>query len=360
MKIYGFFRGFPGLGRVMSGISILTSLKALGHEVKAYSYLQGLQALKDHHIECLPVAQPPLHQVMTIGLNPISKASQELIDLICREQPDLVIVDGEALFVSTLAMAYPREKILSLLNPTDVYNEDLPNLTMRFYHTHYFAAGLALVHGISKEQIIVPKDTLGCEVLSTNTILRQNVLRIKPQKIRHNLVAILGGGSKNAAENFIASTLRMARCIIEAARHAPAENFTLYCNDPALHEQLSAFDCPINLKVVSKYTLPEDIYTTAEVVICRAGRNTISELLYLNLPGVLMPSASNFRATEQSKNTQYACSLKAGRLLTLEQDEGYEALLDKIARVRQAGDNNFKFIPGNQPALEFILRKIQP
>lgn len=41
MKIFGIFRGFPGLGRVVVGAGLLSMLKARGHEVKAYSYLQG-------------------------------------------------------------------------------------------------------------------------------------------------------------------------------------------------------------------------------------------------------------------------------------------------------------------------------
>ncbi|MCR4656324.1 MAG: hypothetical protein K5770_08870 [Lachnospiraceae bacterium] len=46
MKIYGVFRGFHGLGRVMFGISMLSMLREAGHEVKAYSYLQGVKALR--------------------------------------------------------------------------------------------------------------------------------------------------------------------------------------------------------------------------------------------------------------------------------------------------------------------------
>ena len=95
MRIYGFFRGFPGLGRVVSGISILSMLKDMGHEIKAYSYLQGVQALKEHSIDFLLEKQPTKNQVMAIGINPICEVAGEIISKICRDKPDMVIVDGE-------------------------------------------------------------------------------------------------------------------------------------------------------------------------------------------------------------------------------------------------------------------------
>lgn len=49
MKVLGIFRGFPGLGRVIGGVSILETLRDFyGFKVKAISYLQGNEYLKAH------------------------------------------------------------------------------------------------------------------------------------------------------------------------------------------------------------------------------------------------------------------------------------------------------------------------
>lgn len=41
-KILGILRGFPGLGRVVSGVSILETLRdSYGYDIKIISYLQG-------------------------------------------------------------------------------------------------------------------------------------------------------------------------------------------------------------------------------------------------------------------------------------------------------------------------------
>ena len=125
MKVYGIFRGFPGLGRVISGIAIMSELKKNGHDIEVYSYLQGVQSLRDHDFDFIIDDQPTAQQVMAIGLSPIGDIAEKIIGLICSEEPDLVIVDGEPLIISTLAMVYPRERIMSILNPTDLYNDSL-------------------------------------------------------------------------------------------------------------------------------------------------------------------------------------------------------------------------------------------
>lgn len=52
MKTLGIFRGFPGLGRVVSGVSILEALRdTYGFKVRAVSYLQGNEYLKTKGFE---------------------------------------------------------------------------------------------------------------------------------------------------------------------------------------------------------------------------------------------------------------------------------------------------------------------
>ena len=343
MKIYGFFRGFPGLGRVVSGISILSTLKEMGNEVRAYSYLQGVQALNNHNVDILLEKQPDQYHIMAIGLNPICEVSGELIERICSEDPDIVIVDGEPLFISTLAMVYPREKILSLLNPADLFNDSLPISTMKFYHNHYLAAGSAIVHGVDKNNITLPKNTRGCDILKTTTILRREVMET-PVSEKTEVVAILGGGSSNSSESFWHATVDMGKKIIDAATILDQERFVIYCNDSKIAGRLSEYVMPQNIRIVLTYTMPQNMYATAKVILCRAGRNTISEILYLDLPAILMSSYGDFRSSEQGKNINLACALKPGRLLKLSQEEDGKTLSEKIWQVINAENNGYRFL----------------
>ena len=55
MKILGIFRGFPGLGRVVGGVSLLEEMRdTYGHKIKLISYLQGNKYLESrgYSIDC--------------------------------------------------------------------------------------------------------------------------------------------------------------------------------------------------------------------------------------------------------------------------------------------------------------------
>lgn len=354
MKIFGVFRGFPGLGRVMSGISILQSLSAMGHEVRAYSYLQGEGALVDHNIDMILDKQPTRQHVMVIGLNPISDVAGELFEIIQREEPDLLILDGEPLFISTLAMVYPRKKILTLLNPSDIHNSALPVSSIIFYRRHYFSAGYALVHGINAEKIQIPVETYGCEVHAINTILREEILEINKSSYGNKIVGILGGGCNNASENFFHSTIEMGKRIIEAATFLKEERFEIYCNDKNVAKQLIEYVEVDNVSIVANYTVPTQIYSDAKAVICRAGRNTVSELLYLDIPALLLSSSGDFRTVEQDKNIDEVCEFRPGRILKTNINETGHMISGKIKEVLDSREDSKRFVPGNQIALELI------
>ena len=353
MKIFGVFRGFPGLGRVVSGLSILTMLRKEGHEVKGYSYLQGVSALKDQNIDFIIEEQPSDHQIMALGLNPVGEASARLIESITKEAPDLVIIDGEPLLVSTLSMVYPREKILALLNPADLHNQSLPEASIAFFCSHYLAAGNAIVHGVNGADISIPDKYKNCNILKVNTILRESVLGIEVS-YKDTIVIILGGGCSNSSESFYSSTADMGKKIIDAALSMTTEKFIIYCNDKKLADEINGYKTLDNLRIVSDYTRPEIMYKNAKMVICRAGRNTLSELLYLNIPAILMSTSGDFRSVEQGKNIDAVCALRPHRLIKASVNESTEQIVMKIINAISGIDDGFYFEPGNNKALTFI------
>ena len=167
--------------------------------------------------------------------------------------PDLVIVDDEPLFISTLAMVYPRSKIISLLNPADLHNPALPLSTIKFYHFHYLAAGAAIVHGVDKDSIVLPKDAQKCKILKTNTILRHDIIDTKISE-GEDIVSILGGGSSNSSDSFWDSTIAMGRRLLEAAVFLEKEKFVIYCNDTKVARTLTEYRKSDNSRIVKCYT----------------------------------------------------------------------------------------------------------
>ena len=112
MKIYAILRGFPGLGRVSSGIALLKSMREKGYEVKAVSYLQGVEALRKQGIDSFVDTIVSKQDIMPIGLNPIEKYSCLIIKRILEDSPDLVIIDGEPLLTSTLCSVFDKRRVV--------------------------------------------------------------------------------------------------------------------------------------------------------------------------------------------------------------------------------------------------------
>lgn len=353
MKVFGIFRGFPGLGRVVAGAGVLSTLKMRGHEVKAYSYLQGNDVLDEFGLDRIISQQPPSRHVMIIGLNPISNEAGRLIEQIVRENPDAVLVDGEALFVSTLSMVFPREKIVCLLNPSDVENKTLPLSSQKFYRAHYLSAGHAFVHGIKPQNYSELGAKYNCRIHGLRTILRPNVLKQAPLKRGDFLVGILGGGSKMVSQNFLRSTVEILQVITALARHLSDEKFIVYCNDGDIY-RLMKNSVPDNLELVDKYTAPEIIYPKAKALLCRAGRNTVSEALFLKMPTILFATHGDFRSSEQEKNIDCACELSGGFMKKCYLEEPLETVAEKLYAAMENHGANCDFVADNDALINYL------
>lgn len=364
MNIWGIFRGFPGLGRVVSGVSILQELRRCGHEVRAWSYLKGKSLCEQYHLPPIIQKSPERIEISDIGLNPIGRTCHALVETVLRERPDIVLIDGEALLVQALATVYPRTRLIVLLNPADVWNPSLPVYMTHFYHQHYLAAGTALIHGfqppIDRTKIARLEKATGCRMVQLSTILREEVLQLSQFFPRHletprRLIGILGGGSCQVSSSFLHSTVAIGRKMMSVASQIPDSTMEIFCNDEAIAEILRREDTKFsdgsNLRIYAHYQPPERMYLHAAGAICRAGRNTISELLYLGIPTILLHSQGDFRSQEQQRNMQSLCASCHATMMVadLKTDDG------SICKFLQQGPQSSKpFIPGNHAAVALM------
>lgn len=358
MKIYGIFRGFPGLGRVVSGAGLLETLRKAGHIVKAYSYMQGDTLLDEYGFDRIIEEQPSGVHIMVIGLNPISKEIGNLIEQIKTDDPDLVIIDGEPLIISTLALVFPRNRIISLLNPSDIYNPSLPEASVKFYRQHYLTAKNVFVHGINVQDFSWLARQYDCNIYNVNTILRPEIVGINVKSDSKKIVCILGGGSANASSGFVESTLKIALKVIDLARIMDDYEFIIYCNDKHIKAAIDFHDTK-NVVIKDVYCSPAEMYGSAKAVICRAGRNTASELLYLNIPAVLFSTSNDFRAVEQGKNINDVCYLSEGLIGKANISEETMTLRETVLRVIGTYKKENHFEAGNLIVMNKINKIIR-
>lgn len=355
-KIYGVFRGFPGLGRVSSGIALLKEFQKLGYEIEAVSYFQGTEALYRQGIPLLFEYNIEQCDITSIGINPITGFATKIINKIIENQPDAVIIDGEPLLQSTLCDIYPKERVISLLNPSDLQNDSLPESTIRFYHKNYLSGENAIVHGVGIENEVIKEKE--CYIHYIPTILRDEIMEISTTtKNTHRIIGILGGGSVNSSDKFVSSTVEMGKKIAFIAKRMPQYSFDVYCNDLFIQSEIEKnIVLPSNYKIISTYTTPSEMYKGAKMVIARAGRNVVSELLYLNIPALLIATSGDYRSKEQEKNIDMMIKVSNNLFDKINILDDEDIMIKKINDKLHNEPIMNKFIPGNNYAVDVICK----
>jgi len=352
MKAIGIFRGFPGLGRVVAGIEILDQLKkTLNIQVKAITYLQGMEIGKYNHlsVECID----NINDVSSIGIIPVSVSGEKIIDEIETFKPDFVLIDGEPLMVSTIKLRFPSIKVVAILNPFDIENPHNKLSSQLFFKDCYSKADIAIVHGLWK---IAKPENFPNSFYSINTFVRAQINKIEKTISSNRIVCILGGGTVNSNQIFLENTIAIANKTICLAINYPEYNFEIFCGCLIIYNTVLQKTSEIsNVKLFQEIAPPETIFNSAKAIISRAGRNTISEILVLNIPSLLFATNCDVRGSEQTENISAAQKFSNIIICLNINDEDLtinDAFTNLLSKVSQ--ENNW--FSGNEDLLQ-ILRK---
>ena len=298
-RVLGIFRGFPGLGRVVAGVSLLETLRdQYGYEVKMISYLQGKEYLISRGYQ-IPCEASPL-DYCSIGLLPTNKMGVNIHNTIKEFIPNIIVIDGEPLILHSIKISFPKIKIITLLNPADVENKKNDKESMEYFNALYSLSDLAIVHGLRR----LDNDVRYKRMVSTRTILRNEILQIKNAPT-NNIYCILGGGTVNVDNQFEISTLKIAKLCREATQYLAKYNMHIICSSKNIYNALKE-GCrdTKNLMLYDRIIPAREYYEDACLIITRSGRNTLSELAYLGIPAISFISGGVYREVEQSNNIE--------------------------------------------------------
>ena len=348
MKVLGIFRGFPGLGRVVSGVSLLEELRDNhGCEIKIISYLQGNKYLTMKGYN-------GLHEVISadycsIGLLPTNKMGVYIHNTINEFNPDVIVIDGEPLILQSIKISHPDIKIVALLNPADIENPSNDREAMEYFNSLYSLADLAIVHGLKAPQKFPVEYT---DIIFIPTILRHEILNLTNQPTS-NIYCILGGGTVNAAYQFIESSVRIACHLTNIAKNLEGLTFHLICSSENIYNAVIENDIPQNVRLYKGILPASEYYVNAGAVVTRSGRNTLSELAYLGIPAITFVTGDKYRVMEQQQNIQ---SLIHSNIVPVSLDSSDESILEALRclifhKMQFSGE----FLPGNNIAISKIL-----
>lgn len=346
MNVLGIFRGFPGLGRVVSGTAILETLCDVhGCNIDMISYLQGQEFLKMRGYGCCVDATPM--DYCSIGLLPTNKMGAYIHSKIKTFKPEVVVVDGEPLMVHSLRTSFPNLKIVVLLNPSDVDNPQNDKEAMEFFNAMYSLADLAVVHGLRDVTNIYNYKRM----ISTRTILRREIFKISNTPTK-NIYCLLGGGTVNVGNQFEESTVCIARLCVESARLLPNYTMHIVCSSSNIYDALNAPTLPNNVVLHERIIDTAEYYSKACLVISRSGRNTLSELAYLGIPSISFVSGCSYRKVEQEQNLK---SLNAQNICSAEINCSAEEFAELCKRQMSCGIDHPSFEPGNAMVIDRII-----
>lgn len=350
MRIAGIFRGFPGLGRVVSGTEILSSLKHQGAEVKLFTYMQGSE-----YVESLGYSTSydvRNTDISSIGIIPVSNYGEIILNQLRDFNPEFVLIDGEPLMLTSLKISLPNIKIVALLNPYDVVNPHNQWSSNLFFQHAYSMSDLAIVHGLYK----VEKPKNYNAFLSINTIIRQQVLEMKKRSTIDKVSCILGGGSVHVTPDFQDATVRIADMCINLAHNLISYEHHIYCGDRATYEKVSILNWPNNMILHDSIANCETYFLDSKLIIARAGRNVASELLYLGIPAILVPTNASHRSDEQRSNAAILQRLSEDRISSLEIGSSEHYFAEMANRLVSLSDvERISWCPGNDEAISSIL-----
>lgn len=356
MKIVGIFRGFPGLGRVVSGIELLHFFKRkYKAEILIFTYFQGGKLLKSLNGFNNPTIYPS--DISSIGIIPVSIYGESILNCISTNRPDFVLIDGEPLMVQAIKLTYPTTKVVSLLNPSDVENSSNQYSSQLFFNHYYSLSDLVIVHGLRK----IDNPGVYRNYYSINTIIRKEIMEINPKRKKNEITCILGGGTVNVLDEFLQSTIQIANLCIELAKQLKDHNITILCSSNNILESLNTnktLSNITNLQIISEIKRPFEFYSNSALIITRAGRNSLSELLYLKLPTISFISGCYYRKEEQTINMYHSKNDIIKNLpIDIELPQFIKACKELLSKENRS-ENKPNFQPGNKEAIEIIIGQL--
>ncbi len=186
------------------------------------------------------------------------------------------------------------------------------------------------------------------------TILRSTILKLEPEYSEDRISCILGGGTENSTQSFFSSTLSICQSCFQVAERISNFVFDVYCGSQKIADAFENYKIPKNVQIHTSIATSSEMYAKSKLIITRAGRNTLSELLYLGMPTIAFSVSDPHRGSEQNANLLAITSLSNNIITNLspqsdvtELEQGIISLVDK-----QTAKGLWE--PGNRHLLEII------
>lgn len=314
-KILFLLRGMNGLGHVAPSAAIAMGLRKKGYNIYFLTYAYGITFLKQHKFSNVIDIHKPNHQKGIVPWKDLYEITTDIIPLIYKINPDLILVDGEcdALFL----LGTTGIKFIFLTTPHYI------DLDVGYWkrYSFYGIAGLQHTKNIIVHGFFAPTNKYNVNHKFVGPIVRE----IPKQKVS-NIVSIVLG--RTASKNMYKFSIRLKKILID------------------LGYKPIIIDYSIN-KI--KNTL--NVFSKSQFIITHGGMSTLSELLVMSKPCIIIYDKNN---AEKMSNANIIKKLDLGEIL----DVSTIISKDSIIKIIKKINNRPKLIKpiknGTQDAIKII------
>lgn len=295
-------RGEPGLGRLMETVSLARNI-AVDQAPGRIRLLTSAAAAPIARRTCpFPVDEFELERGGDLQQTLIdSRAVQRLLERLARQRPAALVVDGYA-FLLPLLRAATGAALVAVANRHDLDNPAHSRGARLLQAALHAPADLIMVGELRRDWRL--GRLAGLPALLLPALVRPEALA-PPGVAQAPVVAVLGGGSRGDRE-----LERSTAALLGALDRAVAVGQVPSCR---------VFAGPLagwgkerypHLELGLDPTRALDSMRAAEVVVARAGRSTLAEILALGKRAVVVAAGSDtLRGAEQAANARRAAAL---------------------------------------------------
>lgn len=243
--------------------------------------------------------------------------------------PDIVIGTG-GYVCGPLLFASSRKKIPTLIHEQNAFAGVTNKILSKFVDTVCISFKESINQFSNKANTVFTGNPVRPEILKGNRAKSRETLSIA----KDSPLVVAMGGSRGAE--------RINEVLIELIKKNKCTDYNLIWATGSVHyekiiEQLGGQESlPGNIKVVDYLYNMADIFAAADLMVCRAGAITVTEIGVTGTPSILIPSPY-VTANHQEYNAR-ALSDKGGAVLLLEKDLSLDTLTQKIDGLLKSDD----------------------
>lgn len=243
--------------------------------------------------------------------------------LIKKFKPDIVIGTG-GYVCGPVVFNAARMKIPTLIHEQNALPGVTNKILSRFVKTVAISFKESEQYFMAAKNLVYTGNPVRGEILTANKKTAREKLKIASQK---QLVVIVGGslGAQRINEAVVDMIQKYHQSIHFSLIFATGNN-----QYEAVAGRLKGFQLP-DLKVVPYIYDAADTYASADLMVCRAGAITCSELTALGLPSVMIPSP-NVTANHQEHNAR-ALENQGAAVVILDKDLNGDLLYRQISEL---------------------------